>query len=279
MKTNFFLLFLIFSQALFAQTTINDGEKISGTWNKSGSPYIVEGEAIVPRGKTLTIKAGVVVKFKTGNDRDYRIDGDLNPYFNVGFLRVKGTLVAKGKKKKPILFTHDSKYGNWGNIFFENSKANHLKYCKFEYGFYIRMITEDDNGTGVTSFYNSSGIVENCIYENNGWAAINCKKNSNPLVKNNTIIDNKYGLECNSRSVPEIINTIFWNNETCFYLNGSSRPKISYSMIQDSFLLDGIKDNGNNVFRKDPQLDKDYKPKTKSPCKKTGENGKNIGAF
>ena len=279
MKTKLFLLLLIFSQTLMSQTTIEDGKKVSGTWKKSGSPYMIEGEAIVPQGETLTIKPGVVVKFKVGNDRDYRIDGDLNPYFNVGFLRVKGTLIAKGKKKKPILFTHGSKYGYWGNIFFENSKNNHLKYCQFEYGFYMRMIVEDDNGTGVTSFYNSSGIVENCLYVNNGWTALNCKQNSNPLFKNNTVIKNKYAIECNSKSVPEIINTILWNNGTCLYINGSSRPKISYCLIEDTFMSDDVKNKGNNIFAKDPQLDKKYKPRKKSPCKKTGKDGENIGAF
>ena len=64
MKTKLLLALLIFSQFVFAQTTISDGEEVSGTWNMSGSPYVVEGEAIVPIGATLTIKPGVVVKFK-----------------------------------------------------------------------------------------------------------------------------------------------------------------------------------------------------------------------
>jgi hypothetical protein len=44
---------------------------------KKGSPYIINGEAIVPSGKTLEIKPGVVVRFKTGESRPTIMTGHL----------------------------------------------------------------------------------------------------------------------------------------------------------------------------------------------------------
>lgn len=280
MKLQTTLLLLIISISTFAQTTISDGEEVFGTWKKSGSPYIIEGEAIVPAGKTLKIKPGVEVKFKTGDDRDYRIDGELNPYFNVGFLRVKGTLIAKGKKNKLITFTHKEKYGYWGNVFFENSKDNHLKYCKFEFAYYMRTVVETDNGTGATSFWKSDGLVEHCIYEGNGWTAINCKQNSNIEIKNCTVTNNEYGIEANSQSAPEVTNCIVWKNRTQdFYVNGNSMPKLSYSLLTSRDLPSGISNKGKNIYGENPNLDGNFKPKKGSPCIKAGEKGKNIGAF
>ncbi len=282
MKIKITILLLVFATTtLFAQTKISDGEEVYGTWNKLGSPYIIYGEAIVPTGKILKIKPGVEVRFKTGTDRDYRIEDKLNPYFNVGFLRVKGQLIAVGKKNNLIVFTHNEKTGYWGNVFFDNSKDNHLKYCKFEFSYYMRSVLPNDiNGTAATSFVNSSGVVENCLYYNNGWTAINCKKNSNITIKNNTIIDNQYGIECNSRSVPKITNCIVWNNRTAdFFVNGGSKPQLSYCLITNYDIVDGIDNKGKNIYNKNPRLDKNFKPKKNSPCIKKGKKKKNIGAF
>lgn len=275
------ILFLFASHGIFAQTVITNGQEVSGTWKKSESPYIIDGEAIVPKGKTLKIKKGVVVKFKTGTERDYRISGTMSRRFNLGFLRVEGKLVAKGSKDDRILFTRKGS-GNWGNVFI-NSKDNGivLKYCIFEYSFYIRGITESDNATGALSFYNSTGLVEYCIFRNNGWTALNCKEKSTPTFKNLTIVGNQYGFECNSQSTPNIINCIIWNNNTPFFVNGNSMPKVSYSLLQDKS-LDISYDKGNNIYFSDPKfsnvMKNDYSITKGSPCYKTGKGDENIGA-
>lgn len=280
MKIKILLLLLFVTSSIFAQTTISDGEEVSGTWKKSGSPYIIEGEAIVPSGKTLKIKHGVEVKFKVGDDRDYRYGDDLNPYFNVGFLRVEGTLIAKGKKNKMITFTHNENSGYWGNVVFINSNDNELKYCHFEFSYYIRLVTPSDNGTGAISFINSRGTVENCLFAKNGWTAINCKQGSNPKINNCTITDNNYGIECNSKSVPKITNSIIWKNKTTdLYVNGSSMPHLSYSLLTNYGMPEGVANDGKNISGKDPKLDSKYKLKKGSPCEKAGNNKKNIGAF
>lgn len=279
-KTYFlFFILLFFAGSLAAQTIINDKSYVSGTWKKSGSPYIVEGEAIVPIGKTLKIKPGVVVQFKTGENRDYSESS-----FDAGFLRVNGTLIAKGKAKKMILFTRKGMLGKWGVIQI-NDRTNEsvLLYCKVEHSHYIRNIVEGDNATGAISVYKSSPEISNCVLVNNFWVGINCKENSTPLIKNNTIAGNKYGIECNTGSSPKVVNTIIWRNETAFYLNGGSTPKLSYSLVNENPAKYGLADDGTNLVGENPlfadEQNGDYKLKKNSPCKGKASDGGNIGAF
>ena len=48
---------------LWADTPVAGGNLTTQTWTLAGSPYIVQGDAVVPAGQTLTIEAGVQVRF------------------------------------------------------------------------------------------------------------------------------------------------------------------------------------------------------------------------
>jgi len=282
MKWNAFaILFIVITQSLFSQTYINNGQQVFGTWKVTESPYIISGEAVVPSGATLEIQAGVVVKFKTGTDRDYRLEGSINSGFNVGFLRVEGKIIAKGSKTNRILFTKNG-YGFWGNIVLDSrDNKNVFKYCIFEESYYMRGINPNENATGALSFINSSAMVEYCVFRNNGWTAINCKQSSKPVLKNLTIVGNKYGLECNTSSKPTFLSCIIWNNEVPFYVNGEGSPHVSFCLLQD-YSLESKYDKGNNIYSKDPKFvnpeNKDYNLKDNSPCRNTGIENKNMGA-
>ncbi len=262
-----------------AQTIIKNREYVSGTWKKSGSPYIIEGEAIVEIGKTLKIKPGVVVKFKTGTDqRDYPASD-----FSIGFLRINGTLIAKGKKGSEITFTRKESYGNWGVIqIADKTNSSVLSYCKIEYSYYIRSIVSDDNATGAVSCYKSSPTISNCIITNS-WSGINCKQNSAPTIKNNTITENEYGIECNTNSSPNIENTIIWNNSNSFFFNGESMPSFSHCLIQENPAKFGIADNGTNIIGSNPYFvdapQGNFNLRKDSPAKGKAKDKGNIGAL
>jgi len=105
-------------QQLSASTLISDGEEIYGNWTKYGSPYIIEGEATVPRGRTLTILPGVVVKLAINQK---------------GRIYVEGNIKAVGKSNDWIEFTKNSDDDDafWGAILVRNSQKNNIfKYCK-----------------------------------------------------------------------------------------------------------------------------------------------------
>ncbi len=144
----------------------------------------------------------------------------------------------------------------------------------------MRLVVTGDNATGATSFINSTGTVENCVFAKNGWTAMNFKQGSNVDVINCTITNNEYGIECNTKSVPKVSNCIIWKNRTNdFYVNGSSMPHLSYSLLSGYEMPEGVSNDGHNIYGKDPKLDSSYKLKNGSPCKKAGNNKKNIGAF
>lgn len=282
-----FITLLFISQGIFAQTSIKNGQEVFGTWTKSNSPYIIQGEAIVPALHVLTIEPGVVIKFKAGTNRDYRYDdGSKNNLFDVGFLRVEGKIIAEGNKDNRIKFTSDGE-GNWGNIVLDTREyGSKFQYCIFEKAYYMRSVIQNDaytdNATGALSFINSQAMVEYCIFANNGWTAINCKRESKPTLKNLTLYNNQYGLECNTGSMPTFISCILWKSrELTFYINGDSKPHISFSLIQDES-LDYNYDKGNNIFAQDPKFKKpdkgNFKLKGSSPCKNAGIEDKNMGA-
>ncbi|MFZ5941753.1 MAG: right-handed parallel beta-helix repeat-containing protein [Bacteroidota bacterium] len=269
-------LLVLATLSLSAQTYIENKQEVYGTWDKKGSPYIVNGEAIVPKGKTLKIKPGVTVKFQTGEEREYA-----SRNFRVGFLRVEGTLVAKGKKNDLIHFTRNGSNGYWGTIYLFEGTDNILEYCMLEYGHYIRGIITGDNATGVVSFQNAGGVINNCLIVNNHWTAINCKNGSAPKIINTTIANNNYGLECNSGSSPALTSVILWDNDNGFYLNGDSFPVIEYSLLQE--MPDDAVNNGNNLSYEDPKFintgSNDFRLQKSSPCKKSGKQGKDMGAL
>ncbi len=103
-----------------------------GTWELTGSPYVIRGDVTVPVGQKLQIEPGTVIKF-------------------AGFYRiiVSGVLVAQGEPNNRIIFTsvHDQEMGfsssdttqkqnptsnDWNMIYFVNSgnqQASALTNC------------------------------------------------------------------------------------------------------------------------------------------------------
>ena len=60
------ILTLLVSQFIFSQTTVSGAITSDSTWSLADSPYILTGSVLVPDGVTLTIEAGVTVKFNSG---------------------------------------------------------------------------------------------------------------------------------------------------------------------------------------------------------------------
>jgi hypothetical protein len=286
---SFFLLGFLATASVRAQTEIYEFEDVSGTWTKANSPYIVMGEAIVPNGETLIIEPGVVVRFVTGDNREYNEED-----FALGFLRVYGTLKAEGTEKEPILFTRDGDEGLWGCIHINSfNKKSTLKWCVIEYAHYIREVVDEgtgdyDNSTGAISFYGSGGRVENCVIRNS-WAAINAKNGSQPIVSHCTIVDNEYALESNASGFHgatkiKADNCILHFNQNGFFISEEGGVSLAYSYVDKDQWDDNIDDKGNNIPEGEgPQFidlaKKDYRLKKKSPCRKKGKDGTNMGAF
>lgn len=169
---------------LKAQT--NEGGIISAntTWTLSGSPYNVTGNVLVNAGVTLTIEAGVTVKFD-----------------KLKSLQINGGLVARGTANNNIIFTSSSATpaaGDWGYIFFSDASTDAvfdgtgnylsgsiLEYCTVEYA---------GNGTnclGAVQLTSSYPYINYCTIRNNNISGIYASGLTETLkITNNTISNN-----------------------------------------------------------------------------------------
>jgi hypothetical protein len=99
-------------------TLVPEGE-VRGTWTKAKSPYTISGDVHIPRGQTLTIQPGVMVKF-AGHFK-----------FTVGY---RATLNAIGTEEENIIFTAtDTDEGWFGLRFINSDDEDKLEYCTIEY--------------------------------------------------------------------------------------------------------------------------------------------------
>ena len=89
------------AQAMCAHSTTIPSAAITAdqTWNKAGSPYLVEGQIQVDEGVTLTIEPGTIIEFACpGSGEDFFMNG----YYELSGIMVLGTLNAIGTQDQPI---------------------------------------------------------------------------------------------------------------------------------------------------------------------------------
>ena len=87
------LCLLILLPSLAESQTVVRGE-VSGRWWKDGSPYVIDGDVVVPAGRELMIDAGVTVRYKPRQD--------------VSTIEVRGSLVVLGEDGDSVLFTSNA---------------------------------------------------------------------------------------------------------------------------------------------------------------------------
>ena len=103
----FVVFFLTLPAALRAETRI--GGTVSGEtrWDKSGSPYIVSEDILVPKGSTLTIGPGVTLRFK-----ENIADQSGTNWFDLELI-VEGTLKIEGAEADTVYLTSDATRPTW----------------------------------------------------------------------------------------------------------------------------------------------------------------------
>jgi len=279
--------FFALTKPVAGQTEISNKQTVSGTWSKSNSPYIVNGEAVIPEGQTLTIEAGTTVMFRSSGDTEYPYsDFDYNS-LKVGFLRINGKLIAEGTANSLIVFTRNSQ-GYWGNLSFSNTadKSSVLKFCKFEYAYHLAKVFGDLSTEGAVSFFQTEANIENCIFVNNK-NGIDCR-NAKPQIINCTVVNNaKNGVRSRGENdSPVILNSIFWGNKAAVKIDNTlsvSTASVSFSLVQGEGFCDEVKDLGWNIFDTNPQFvdvsSGNFNLTSSSPCLKTGKQKGDMGAF
>jgi Right handed beta helix region len=92
-----------------AETRVGGTYKGTTEWTKTGNPYILEGDVMIPKGATLKIGPGVTVKAKA----NIASQEGFNP-FDLEFY-VEGTLIAEGAENDTIYMSSDATTPNWGD--------------------------------------------------------------------------------------------------------------------------------------------------------------------
>ena len=241
---------LLMFVSVFSIHAKNIKGELSGKLTVTSSPYHVKGDIIIPPDETLTIPAGVVIKFDT-----------------VAVFEIRGKLIAVGTRQKPIIFTSGRKKpqpNDWKGIFFTNSadKKSTLKFCRIEYARTgVRVISTsptisnceikngEDNGIllktsrseisfnviqqnkndGIVA-ENFKGKIENNKIIDNGDDGIDLRK-SKCVVKKNTISENyDDGIVVNSSEAEIVFNTITKNRDDGILINGKN-PDIAFNGI------------------------------------------------
>jgi predicted outer membrane repeat protein len=167
-----------------AQTNVSGPVTANTNWTLAGSPYIVVGNTLVQEGITLTIAAGVTVKF---NDQMA--------------LQVDGELIAIGNINTLITFTSakpSPEPDDWDYISFSNTSADAvfdgngqyvsgsiIEYCIVQYA------GGGDYTFGAIVADNALPFIHCCTIQHNGASGIYASNIPGTLmIKNNTITDN-----------------------------------------------------------------------------------------
>ncbi|OGU76010.1 MAG: hypothetical protein A2W11_06335 [Ignavibacteria bacterium RBG_16_35_7] len=210
-------LLLILSFQTLPQTHISSGI-VTGKWLKQNSPYYIDGEIKIPRGKKLVIEPGVKIIF-TGHYK----------------LIVNGILEAKGTKQDSVyFFPSDTAVGWHGIRFIEAENFSTLEYCVLKDGKtdlrppevgYIEECIKDPNcdennydGGAILIDQSHPRISHSLITDNKSdmQGAITIKNNSNPHIIFCEIKDNLGGegggIYCENGSNPVIRNSIIQGN-------------------------------------------------------------------
>ena len=213
MKKILFLMTIFFASNSFADTYVGGAITGNTTWIAANSPYIVNQNISVNEGITLTIDAGVTVKFDD----------------NLGMI-VNGTLEVLGTEGSPVLLTSSStepESGSWGGILFTDTAigasytgsgtfidGSLIEWTTFEYAGgpvgpsdnwdgvinsemflpYINHINIDNSIDGIvisypvcTEDYIVTSYINNSNFSNIGFNAISIKQDSDCKINLNVI--------------------------------------------------------------------------------------------
>ena len=201
------ILFSPFLNTVSAQTNVSGPITQNATWNLAGSPYIVTGDVTVNSTVTLTIDAGVEVKF----------NGNYS-------LIVNGTLNSLGTAAQRVKFTSNQTTparGDWNRIQINNGSST-LNYLEVEYsneGIYLAQ-----NVTGVT--------IQNGIFTNNN-NGVHIETSAGATVQNSSFQNNREGLWAGSATAV-VTGSTLTNNVDGILMGCSSAFGCNYRVNNNS---------------------------------------------
>ncbi|MBT3232807.1 MAG: right-handed parallel beta-helix repeat-containing protein [Calditrichaeota bacterium] len=203
----------------------------TGVLTLDGSPYLVTDTLRIPAGQTLTIEAGVEIRFDT------IIEDEIEK--TIPF-EIRGKIIANGLPEAPIVFTSGLTYpsrGDWDGIWLlEADDESSFEYCEFLfgarygnrylhnpdiYGFAPDSVEWEYSGTdsvlwdyGSITLHKTSPTIKRCTFWAGGFSGIHCGTEANPVVENCVFYDNAgHGIYVHNTAKPEVRYNIISEND------------------------------------------------------------------
>ncbi len=210
---------------------------ISGLWTKNNSPYIINGDVIIPENDSLIIEPGVEFLFNGRYD-----------------LTVYGTLKAVGIATDSIRFTrylpNDSL--NWAGLrFYRGSDSSELTYCIIEYS--DGQISTYGQGGALRCSSTSIKLTNSSIRNNKTYNGAGIYVVNSQIVLDNVSIENNQsssaGAAIYSSSSDLVLNQCIINNNTAGGSGAGIYTQNSEFLISNSIILNNVSEyNGGAIY-------------------------------
>ena len=240
------------------------------TLEQKNSPHILQTTLTVPKGITLTIEPGCIIKISNYNTN----------------ININGYIKAKASQNDPIIFTSinnssiggrtgnvDRKSGDWGYIQFLNGSSGIMKYVTIEYaggnadtayqtvinraGLYIysdpeldhvliRNInnTANDYAVGIWLIENASPIIENSVITQVESYGIYSQSTKIITIQNSAILDNGGGIY--SSGVDIDAQYVSWGDDSGPF-HSTLNPEGKGNKVSDHVIFDPwLKEDSDN---------------------------------
>jgi hypothetical protein len=148
------LLFIFTAESIAQEYDIRFDEqtKLKKDTELSGTVYVKE-RLSVPKGVTLTIMPGTIIRFENPGLCD---DGNVDHS-----IMVEGDIIAAGTREKPIIFTSVSnkEMSAFGEIYITESQNSLIENCRFRYSHWALHIHDSDITVKGCEFKDSFGGI------------------------------------------------------------------------------------------------------------------------
>ncbi|MCK4658428.1 MAG: right-handed parallel beta-helix repeat-containing protein [Phycisphaerae bacterium] len=201
--------------------------------------YLLIGDVTVPAAVTLTIGAGVVVKFQA-------VDTS-SSYSNIyrNDIIVDGVLNLQGTSELPVVFTsdRDDSYGgdtngngdanspakgNWGAIRYQGSAANVLHDAVIRYGGVGYTYRSDYYDKHLVWIKNNACVtIRDCVIEQAYEKAVFVEDDSEVTVQDSAIRNSSYGIYIQETAAADIEGSTLESNSYGIYQAGSSQLAVT----------------------------------------------------
>ncbi|TLZ58927.1 MAG: hypothetical protein E6K16_07860, partial [Methanobacteriota archaeon] len=215
------------------------------TWTIPGSPYVVTGDVLVPEGVRLTLEPGVQVRFDTTPPASHSIV-------------VSGTILSVGRPDLHVTFTSDDPFpdrNDWVSIQLQGSVGSVIEWTDFAWGSMTIDIRQCSpriaNNTILDSGLRAIQVIgpgADPVIENNTIRTQLLAENktfnqrtgiitqdANPVIRNNTLIDNYFGIYVYLGGQPRIENNTIRNGWVGLLVLSSS-PVVANNLIEGNGL-------------------------------------------